>query len=145
MSDFNIEKSVGFLLVKAYQHIYANFRAQLEPYGITPQQFALLAFLWQQDGLSQTELSHKTEIDRTTIGGLIDRLAKLGLVRRSRHATDRRIYRICLTPTGRDLEKTLIPLALDVRRGLTENLAPGEYDQLCTLLAKLRKGKEDNS
>lgn len=138
MANFDIENSVGFLLAKAYQRLFATFRDQLEPYGITPPQFALLAFLWTEDGLSQTDLSKKTEVDRTTIGGLIDRLQKLALVRREPHPTDRRVYRIFLTPEGRKLETILPPLAMEVRSSFTSNLKPGEYEQLCTLLAKLR-------
>ena len=71
-----IEKSVGFLLAKAYQRACAIFKEEFENYDLTPQQFGLLAFLWMEDGLSQTELSVKSQIDRTTIGGLIDRLEK---------------------------------------------------------------------
>lgn len=138
MNSFDIEKSVGFLLAKAYQRLFAHFRTLLEPYGITPQQFALLAFLWKQDGLSQTELAERTEVDRTTLGGLVDRLEKLKLVRRERHPQDRRAFLIFLTAEGRQLETELPSLALEVRERFTAKLAPAEYDQLCKLLEKLR-------
>jgi len=139
MNSFDIEHSVGFLLAKAYQRLFASFREQLAPFGITPPQFALLAFLWQQDGLSQTKLSSKTEVDRATLSGLIDRLERLGLVERSPHPQDRRSYRICLTPDGRALEQVLPPLALKVRKRLTATLSADEYEQLCCLLTKLRQ------
>lgn len=138
MESFEIEKSVGFLMAKAYQRVFGHFRELLAPFKITPPQFALLAFLWKEDGLSQTELAAKTEIDRTTIGGLIDRLEKLELVRRERHPTDRRVYRIFLTTYGRSLEAELRALALNVRERFTGHLTVHEYEQLCSLLEKLR-------
>ena len=138
MSRFNVEQSVGFLVAKAYQRLYSCFRVGLEPYGVTPQQFALLAFLWQQDGLSQAELSEKTEIDRTTLSGLIDRLQKLELVERCRHPADRRVWLVRLTPAGRSMEAKLLPVALQVREKLTSNLRESEYRDLCALLKKLR-------
>lgn len=138
MQRFDIEESVGFLIAKAYQRLFACFRNSLEPYGITPQQFALLAFLWKQDGLSQIELSEKTEVDRTTLSGLIDRLQKLDLVNRVRHPTDRRVWLVNLTKPGRDLEKRLLPIALQVRKRFTSNLQDDEYLQLCEWLKKLR-------
>jgi len=135
---FDIETSVGFLLAKAYQRIFACFRDLLAPHGITPQQFALMAFLWQQDRLSQVELSEKTDVDRTTLSGLIDRLVKQGLVVRQSHPADRRAFLVALTKTGRELEGVLTPLATNLRRQISSGLAPGEYEQLCHLLTRLR-------
>jgi len=82
---YEINKSIGFLLSKAYQRVWAIMRAEIETYDLTPPQFGLLAFLWQQDGLTQVELSEKGQIDRTTVGGLVDRLEKIGLVERRQH------------------------------------------------------------
>ncbi len=138
MSGFDVEKSVGFLLAKAHQRLYAFFRQELAGYGITPPQFALLAFLWKQDGLSQVELSEKTEVDRTTIGGLVDRLEKAGLVERYPSPVDRRAHLVYLTAKGRSLEEELGRIALRVRCRYTAALAPAEYDNLCELLEKLR-------
>lgn len=138
MNHFDIEESVGFLVAKAYQRLFSCFRVGLEPYGITPPQFALLAFLWKQDGLSQAELSEKSEVDRTTLSGLIDRLQKLALVERCRHPADRRVWLVRLTPAGRSLEEKLVPIALEVRENLTSSLRDDEYRGLCELLKKLR-------
>lgn len=140
---FDIETSVGFLLAKAHQWLFARFRDLLAPYGITPQQFALLAFLWKQDRLSQVELSEKTEVDRTTLSGLIDRLEKQGLVVREPHPSDRRACLVALTDGGRKLEASLTPLAMDLRRQVNSGLAPGEYEQLCRLLTRLRGVSND--
>ena len=138
MSGFDVEKSVGFLLAKAHQRFYAFFRQELADYQLTPPQFALLAFLWKQEGLSQVELSEKTEVDRTTLGGLIDRLEKSGLVERYPNPVDRRAHLIQLTVKGRSLEEELGRIALRVRGRYTAALGPGEYDKLCELLEKLR-------
>ncbi len=135
---FDIEKSVGFLLAKAHQCLFARFRDLLAPHGITPPQFALLAFLWKRDGLSQTELTEKTDVDRTTLSGLIDRLEKQGLVARTPHPNDRRAYLVTLTPAGRQLEGELTPLALRVRQQICTGLSPDEYEQLCQLLNRMR-------
>jgi DNA-binding MarR family transcriptional regulator len=87
---YDIEQNIGFLLSKAYQRAWAIMRDEIETYDLTPPQFCLLAFLWQQDGMTQVELFRKGEIDRSTIGGLVDRLEKLELVERRQHPKDRR-------------------------------------------------------
>lgn len=133
-----IEKSIGFLLAKAYQRACALFKEEFERHDLTPQQFGLLAFLWQQDGITQAELSARSQIDRTTMGGLIDRLEKEGLVARTTHPDDRRAYRICLTERGKGLRDELIPLGSAVQDRITAKLDPGEVETLKQILEKIR-------
>lgn len=136
----DIGKSVGFLLAKAYQRACALFKEEFEENGhdLTPRQFGLLGFLWQQDGLTQAELSAKSNIDRTTMGGVIDRLEKEGLVKRCSHPEDRRAYRICLTPKGKALEPVLTPLAIRAQESFIAKLDRKEIETLKELLEKIR-------
>jgi DNA-binding MarR family transcriptional regulator len=136
--QIDIGKSVGFLLAKAYQRACLIFKEEFEGHDLTPQQFGLLGFLWQQDGLTQSELSAKSQIDRTTMGGLIDRLEKEGLVARRSHPEDRRAYRICLTEQGKALQPELTPLAFAAQSRFTAPLDPQELEVLTAILEKLR-------
>lgn len=88
----------------------ALYKEQFDSCDLIPQQFGLLRFLWEEDGITQVELSSRSQIDRTTIGGLIDRLELSGLPQRLHHPDDRRAYRICLTESRRKLEVKLLPL-----------------------------------
>jgi len=133
-----VEKSVGFLLAKAYQRACLIFKEEFEGYDLTPQQFGLLGFLWQEDGITQAELSSKSQIDRTTMGGLIDRLEKEGLLVRRSHPEDRRAYRICLTEKGKSLQPELIPLAIASQQRFTAKLDQQEVETLKSLLEKIR-------
>lgn len=136
--QLDVGKSVGFLLAKAYQRACVIFKEEFEGYDITPQQFGLLGFLWQEDRLSQAELSAKSQIDRTTMGGLIDRLEKEGLVVRKSHPEDRRAYQICLTEKGKALQPALTPLAVATQARFTAKLDPQEVETLKSLLEKIR-------
>jgi DNA-binding MarR family transcriptional regulator len=134
----DIEKSVGFLLAKAYQRGCAIFKEEFDNYDLTPQQFGLLAFLWIEDGLSQTELSVRSQIDRTTMGGIVDRLEKEGLVERCHHPEDRRAYQVFLTDRGRAMEDELCPLAVRAQARVNAPLTPEEQATLVRLLEKIR-------
>ena len=135
---YDIEKSLGFLLSKGYQRAWSLMREEIEPYDLTPPQFALLAFLWKQDGLTQAELSEKGQIDRTTIGGLIDRMEKNGLVERHQHPRDRRAYMIHLTDRGRELETPLSACAGRALAKITKGLNEREIAELRRMLEILR-------
>jgi DNA-binding MarR family transcriptional regulator len=134
----DIEKSVGFLLAKAYQRACAIFKEEFDSYDLTPQQFGLLGFLWTEDGLSQAELSAKSQIDRTTMGGIIDRLEKEGLVKRHPHPDDRRAYQVFLTDKGKAMEDELCTLAIHAQKKLNAPLTAEEQAMLIRLLEKLR-------
>ena len=135
---YDIEKSIGFLVSKAYQRAWATLREEIEPYDLTTPQFALLAFLWQQDGLTQAELSEKGQIDRSTIGGLIDRLERNGLLERRQHPQDRRAYQIHLTEQGKAMEETLSACADRSLKRYTNGLSDGEITELRRMLEILR-------
>lgn len=134
----DIEKSVGFLLAKAYQRACALFKEEFDPYDLTPQQFGLLAFLWIEDGLSQAELSARSQIDRTTMGGIVDRLEKERLVERRPHPEDRRAYQVFLTARGKSLEEELWAVAKRVQEKVNAPLSAAERTTLIRLLEKLR-------
>ena len=135
----DIEKSVGFLLAKAYQRACALFKEEFDHYDLTPQQFGLLAFLWIEDGLSQTELSARSQIDRTTIGGIIDRLEMEGLVERRNHPEDRRAYQVFLTATAKAKEEELSSFANRVLLKVASPLTEQEHETLVSLLTKIRR------
>jgi len=136
---YDINKSIGFLLSKCYQRAWAIMRNEIETYDLTPPQFGLLAFLWQQDGLTQVELSEKGQIDRTTVGGLVDRLEKIGLVERRQHPQDRRAYKIYLTGQGKELEGPLSECADRSLTKFTRGLNEHEISELRRMLNILRE------
>jgi DNA-binding MarR family transcriptional regulator len=135
---YDIENSIGFLLSKAYQRAWAILREEIEEYDLTPPQFALLSFLWQQDGLTQVELAEKGQIDRSTLGGLIDRLERNGLLERRQHPQDRRAYRIYLTEQGKSMEDTLSACAKQSVKKFTSGLDEDEIRELRRMLKILR-------
>ena len=134
-----VSNSIGFLLAKAYQRACALYKEKFGNYELTPQQFGLLRFLWEEDGITQVELSSRSQVDRTTIGGLIDRLEQSGLVERLPHPEDRRAYRISLTDAGKSLEKELSPLAEELHKAILEPLSSAEVQTLLTILQKLKQ------
>ena len=136
---YDINQSIGFLLSKASQRAWAIMREEIATYDLTPPQFGLLAFLWQQDGLTQVELSEKGQIDRTTVGGLVDRLEKGGLVERRPHPQDRRAYKIHLTERGKELEGPLTECAGRSLKKFTKGLNEQDINELRRMLEILRE------
>ena len=71
---------------------------------ITPEQWTVLLFLWEKDGVTQQELCNATFKDKPSMTRLIDNMEKQHLVVRISDKKDRRTNLIHLTKTGKELE-----------------------------------------
>jgi len=103
-------------------------------------QFNLLLVLWRADGpVPQSELGRKLLVDKSNITGLLDRLAKAGLVRRKRVAGDRRSYHVVLTEKGRGLIERL---DADYEHKVREVMAGFSEEECADLVRLTRKVRE---
>ena len=82
--------------------LYRNFRQY--NIDITPEQWTVLLYLWEKDGVTQQELCNATFKDKPSMTRLIDNMERLNLVVRISNKMDRRTNLIHLTKRGRDLE-----------------------------------------
>ncbi|MFU1479221.1 MarR family winged helix-turn-helix transcriptional regulator [Roseovarius sp. C7] len=74
--------------------------------------------------------------DRATIGGVIDRLERKGLLRREINPRDRRARILHLTPEGRQVIETLRPAVALVQGDILDGLSEAERDEF---LAAMRR------
>ena len=96
-----------FLLAKAYQKAYGNFKRHLLPHGLTPVQHLILETLWKEEGLSPGEIGKRLVLDRPTLSGVLERMAEKGWVVKTPDDDDKRFIRIYLTDMARDLKPLL--------------------------------------
>lgn len=111
------------------------------PLGITGAQFNVLILLYAQtqDGtMSQTDLGRLLTVHRSNITGLVDRLEKLGLVRRLEDDADRRVNRIALTDTGRETAQEAEAIYLGRIHSIMGALEPRDWRALASILERIR-------
>ncbi len=140
---FIIEESLGYLvnyLAKLFSQIQS---ACLTPHGIYLGQWAVLMFLWVQDGQTQRELSRQVAIDEASMVRSIDRMERDGLVRRVRNDHDRRQINIFLTEKGHALRDQLIPCALAGNAVATQGFTESEQHQMSALLHRMVASLEE--
>jgi DNA-binding MarR family transcriptional regulator len=81
-----------------------QFSQQLQKYNLTQPQFITLASLAaHQQACTMRELTDVTFQDPPTMTGIVDRLVKTDLVKRTRSETDRRVVLVQITLTGQQL------------------------------------------
>ena len=108
---FKPEDSLGFLIRDAHRAFCKQLGARIADDGVTIGMWFFLRILWQEDGLSQRELSRRIGMMEPTTVSAIDTMEKRGFVVLRVDAKDKRRRLVQLTPKGRKLKQKLLPLA----------------------------------
>jgi MarR family transcriptional regulator, organic hydroperoxide resistance regulator len=139
MVDFNLDDSFGYLINVAAQRLKYELHQtfQAKGYDITPEQWAVLNRLWEEDGLSQVELAERTFKDKPGTTRILNLLEKKGVVIRRQDEGDRRVLRVFLTKVGKDLKDKLIPCAEEVLNKSGKNLTKQELAQFKLTLHRI--------
>jgi DNA-binding MarR family transcriptional regulator len=133
----NIEKP-GHLARRFQQIAVAVFHAEVEAAGfdLTPVQYAALTTIVARPGIDQATLAGSIAYDRTTITGVVDRLALKGLVVRQSNRRDRRVRELVTTEEGRRILDGIEPAVQAAQRSMLRGLNADESDLLIRLLQK---------
>ncbi|WP_347310331.1 MarR family winged helix-turn-helix transcriptional regulator [Defluviimonas sp. SAOS-178_SWC] len=134
-APYRLEDQIGFKLRLANQRHLEIFSSRMP--DITPRQFAVMAKLKDEGTLSQNHLGRLVAMDAATTKGVVERLARKGLIMTAPSPTDRRRVEISLTDAGRDFLREAIPLAAEISERTARNLNPRERDRLLALLDKI--------
>lgn len=121
----------------AYGLLHRQSNASLARFGVTVDQFVLLALLAEEDGVTQQELVRRASSDANTIRAMLVRMQERGLVAREPHPTDARARSVILTRRGRETLDTLWAASESVRERLMAALTPAEADLLVDLLNRI--------
>jgi len=128
----------GHLARRFQQLAVACFHKQVERCGhdLTPVQFASLVAIHDDPGLDQATLASRIAYDRATIGGVVDRLVRKGLVDRKVSQTDRRARVLAVTGLGQSMLKEVAPAVAHAQRDIFNGLSESEAAKLLQLLRK---------
>lgn len=131
MSNFKLDDSYGYLINLTAQRLRYELHQtfQAKGYDVTPEQWAVLNRLWEQDGLSQVDLAERTFKDKPSTTRILNLLEKKLIVVRRPDESDGRILRVFLTKPGKDLKDKLIPCAEEVLAKSGKNLTREELAQ----------------
>ncbi|HEU5441330.1 MAG TPA: MarR family transcriptional regulator [Ktedonobacterales bacterium] len=132
-----ISTLMGFELIRLCKAHRQRTEAALARLGLHVGQELLLLQLWQEDGLSQSQLAEAMEVDISTIGKAVQRMERAGLLSRSPDAQDARISRVYLTERGRALHESVVHVWHTSEARLVEGLTEVEQVLLRRLLRQM--------
>lgn len=121
-----LEASVGNLARAAYRAFATGLERLTLPHGISSAQWPLLRALWDEEGLTQRELSRRVGVREPTMTIALSKLEKAGFIRRLARKGDRRARRVFLSARGQRFKETLMPCVEAVNGIALADIAPDD-------------------
>ena len=108
----------------------------IQRYGLTQPQFAVLEVLYHKGSLPLRVIGEKLLVTGGNVTYVADQLEKGGYLRRERSASDRRVIHACLTAKGASLMARIFPRHARAIARAAAALSPREQAALARLLVK---------
>ena len=131
---FDPEDTIGFLLWDANRAINGLFSDRIARHGVSLGLWPFLRALWEDDGITQRELSEKVRMKGATKVAALNKLEDRGLVRCEDNKKDARKTDVFLTPDGRKV----IPEVEAVNTQCLENLSLPERTAFKDMTRRVR-------
>lgn len=134
----DLSRNFGFLLNDVARLLRTAYDRRIKALGLTRSQWWVLTHLFRGDGVSQTELAETLEIEKPTLGRLLDRLEAKGWVRREHDARDRRVWRVHLTDAVEPALRTMRDVAAELRRDALAGMSAAEREKFVDALIAIK-------
>ncbi len=134
---FPAQGSAGYLIRDAHRAFQYHLERRIAPHGVTRGQWYFLRVLWEEDGLSQRELSARVGMMEPTTVIALQGMERAGLIRRVRRADDKRTARVRLTAKARKLHDQLLPIARDITEQAEDGVPPRDIEVFRRVIARM--------
>ena len=135
-------KEILHSYLQVTRHMSRRFRQYYGQLDLTFPQALVLTALREEGEMPISKLAEYTGSANSTVSGIVDRLEKLGLARRVRSESDRRV--IYVAPTGKyyDMLSKAQPNVDDCFSGVMDTLSEEDLNEIAAALQKLEHALE---
>lgn len=134
---FDLNRFLPYHLNRTGVRLAAAFIQELDRFDLTLPMWRVLAVLWHHGEMKVSDIVVETTIEQSTLSRLLVTMDQRGLITRERSTLDARVVVVGLTPAGREVTRTLIPLALKVERTALKGFSKQEIDTLYAMLSRI--------
>lgn len=131
----DIAEEVATLMPMIARRILLGF---FQSVHLTQTQIFTIITLAEQAPIRLSEISQKMNISAPTVTGIVDRLVKLGYVKRVPDQEDRRAINVDLTVKGRNVAVKLKKTIKRKWKGLLIELSKSDQEQYIAILRKIK-------
>ena len=132
-------ESLHYLLMKTHTILNRRILTQAGRIGLTAGQPKVLEFLSQHGEADQKTIASYCEIEPATVGSILQRMERAGLVVRRQKEGNRRSLFVSLTPKGAQAAGEMAAVFQQVEGNAVRALSKEELEHLKILLDRLWK------
>lgn len=122
---------------EVHRAITRALQSRVADYGVSMGQWYFLRALWDEDGLTQRELSQRVGMMEPTTVTALNNLERCDLVQRVRNPHDRRKVNIYLTPKGKALRTDILPCVEEIEESAIRGISSGELALTVSVLRRV--------
>jgi DNA-binding MarR family transcriptional regulator len=130
-------RSIGHLSRIVFRGFSSELGRRLARDGVTPGQWRFLRVLWEEDAITQRELSQRVGAKEATTARSVRSLLRSGLVERRDDPLDKRKFMILLTRRAHRLEEKLLPYVTEVHELALRGIEPEEVEIARRVLTRI--------
>jgi DNA-binding MarR family transcriptional regulator len=130
-------QSIGYLCRINFRSFARELEHRIARYGVSSGQWRSLRVLWDEDNITQRELSERVGATEATTVPMIRTLVRDGFVVRREDPDDRRKVRIVLTPKARRLQRKLMPFVGEVNDLAVRGISAADQAVVRRVLAEI--------
>lgn len=130
--------NMGFLIGDISRLIRRTFDQRAKEIGVTRPQWRVLTWLKRHEGINQSALADKLELDAMTLCRMVDRLQDAKLVERRPDPADRRAWQLFMTSKGWALSNQLEPIGEQLLQDALADMPDRDREHLQVLLELFR-------
>lgn len=138
-----LARSLGYHLRTLTETWGVLLQRRLGPLGGTFPQWRYLRELWEEDGLTQRELSDRVGRQAATTVTALRILKRSGLIRIVAAKEDRRKRRVFLTAKGRALNDSMAPTIIAIENAVLRTLDEADIAAFKRSLARMQQNIDD--
>ncbi len=142
-NPYPMEKSIGGTMSQILRLLNPLLELRVQKYGISQGTWFFVRSLWDEDGISQRELSDRVGTSAPTTLAAVRALKAGGFVKLKNDPNDRRRTVVFLTAKGKALQHSLIPEVAGINPMVLKGFSNAEVGNLLNMLQRLRRNAEE--
>ncbi len=146
MEDFNLDDiinhRIAILATLIKRHIFRIISEK--NLDITPDQWVVLHYLWQENGLSIGDIANRSKKDFANVTRIVDRLKSMGYVSKRKSKTDGRSFNVYILPKADEIRNDIQNCWQRSSEEALNGITKSEQNQLLDILDKIERNVMSN-
>ncbi|MGM8366000.1 MarR family winged helix-turn-helix transcriptional regulator [Virgibacillus sp. W0181] len=138
-----VENDIRELMQTIATQTRKEYASKFREMNLHVGQETALCYLWEKDGITQSELRHKMQCEASTVSNMLRKLEQDSIVYRKPDKTDGRISNVFLTEKGRKLQEPIRDIWEKQQHKMLKDIPPEELLLMRRILKQMAENLTD--